>query len=150
MDLAHVCRCWTRAHLAEIGTVKAALFLLQTVTKPIGMCHEIIWNFQLKERLGTICLLRHGVQNFCNLVSVVSGVGNWLGYIIIVNQQDATISQIYYLTFMYGSTCFGRPHAHHRELNNCSSSLWFYRWSVVIAVLLVVVGPAGPTTTNRT
>jgi len=25
--------------------------------------------------------------------------------------------------------------------SNCSSSLWFYRWSVVIAVLLVVVGP---------
>jgi len=45
--------------------------------------------------------------------------------------------------FMYGSTCFWRPHAHHRELNNCSSSLWFYRWSVVIAVLLIVVGPAG-------
>jgi hypothetical protein len=43
---------------------------------------------------------------------------------------------------MYGSTCFGRPHAHLQELNNCSSSLWFYRWSVVVAVLLVVVGPA--------
>jgi hypothetical protein len=41
---------------------------------------------------------------------------------------------------MYGSTYFGRPHAHHQELNNCSSSLWFYRWSVVVAVLLVVVG----------
>jgi hypothetical protein len=25
----------------------------------------------------------------------------------------------------------------------CINSLWFYRWSVVIAVLLVVVGPAG-------
>jgi len=25
--------------------------------------------------------------------------------------------------------------------NNCSSSLWFYRWNVVIAVMLVVVGP---------
>jgi hypothetical protein len=37
-----------------------------------------------------------------------------------------------------------------RVYNNCSSSLWFYRWSVVIAVLLVVVGPAGPTTTNST
>jgi hypothetical protein len=24
---------------------------------------------------------------------------------------------------------------------NCSSSLWFYRWSVVVTVLLVVVGP---------
>jgi hypothetical protein len=23
------------------------------------------------------------------------------------------------------STCFGRPPAHHQELNNCSSSLWF-------------------------
>jgi hypothetical protein len=46
--------------------------------------------------------------------------------------------------FMYSSTCFGRPHAHHQELNNCSNNLWFYRWSVVIAVLLVVVGPALP------
>ena len=43
--------------------------------------------------------------------------------------------------FMNSSTCFGRPHAHHQELNNCNSSLWFYRWSVVVAVLLVVVGP---------
>jgi hypothetical protein len=34
--------------------------------------------------------------------------------------------------------------------NNCSSSLWFYRDSVVIEVLLVVVGPAGPTTTDST
>jgi hypothetical protein len=40
---------------------------------------------------------------------------------------------------MYNSTCFGRPRAHHQELNNCISSLWFYRWSVVIAVLLVEV-----------
>ena len=52
--------------------------------------------------------------------------------------------KFYYLTFMYSSTCFGRPHAHHQELNNCSSNLWFYRWSVVVAV------PAGPTTTNST
>ena len=60
-----------------------------------------------------------------------------------INQLDATISPVYYLTFIYSSTCFGRPHAPHQELNNCSSSPWFYRWSVVIAVLLVVVGPAG-------
>ena len=45
---------------------------------------------------------------------------------------------------MYSSTCFGRPHAHHQELNNCSSSLWLYRWSVVVAVLLVMVGPVRP------
>ena len=60
--------------------------------------------------------------------------------------------QFIILTFIYSSTCFGLPHAHHQELNNCSSSLWFYRWSVVVTVLLVVVGPVitGPTTNNST
>ena len=59
--------------------------------------------------------------------------------------------QFIILTFIYSSTCFGRPHAHYQELNNCSSSLWFYLRSVVIAVLLVVFGPVtGPTTTNST
>ena len=48
------------------------------------------------------------------------------------------------LTFIYSSTCFERPHVHHQELNNCSSSLWFYHWSAVVAVVLVVVGPVGP------
>ena len=43
--------------------------------------------------------------------------------------------QFYYLTFMYSLTCFGRPPALHQELNNCCSSLWSYRWSVVVAVL---------------
>jgi hypothetical protein len=46
---------------------------------------------------------------------------------------------------MYSSTFFGRPHAHHQELNNCSGDLWFYLRNVVIAVLVVVIGP---TTTN--
>jgi hypothetical protein len=45
---------------------------------------------------------------------------------------------------MYSSTCFKRPHAHHQELNKSSSSLWFYSWSVAVAVLLVVVGPTIP------
>jgi len=58
--------------------------------------------------------------------------------------------QFIILTFIYSSACFGLPHAQHQELNNCSSSLWFYLRSVVIAVLLVVVGPVGPTTTNNT
>ena len=55
--------------------------------------------------------------------------------------------QFIILMFIYSSTCFWRPHAHHQELKNRSSSLWFYRWSVVVTVLLVVVGP---TTTNST
>jgi len=54
----------------------------------------------------------------------------------INHQLDATVSPVFYLTFIYGSTCFGRPHAHHQELN-CSSSLWSYLRSVVIVVLLV-------------
>jgi len=30
-----------------------------------------------------------------------------------INQLDAAVSHVYYLTFMYSSTYFGRPHAHH-------------------------------------
>jgi len=56
--------------------------------------------------------------------------------------------QFIILTFIYSSTCFGRPHAHHQELNNCSSSLWFYLRIVVIAVPLSVFGPDGPNTDN--
>jgi hypothetical protein len=37
--------------------------------------------------------------------------------------QPSTIYPVYYLTFIYSSTCFGRPYAHHQELNNCSNSL---------------------------
>ena len=55
--------------------------------------------------------------------------------------------QFIILTFIYSSTCFGRPHVHLQELNDFSSSLWFYLRSVVVAVLLVVVVP---NTTNST
>ena len=58
----------------------------------------------------------------------------------ITNQMQQFL-QFIILTFIYSSTCFWRPHAHPQELNNCSSSLWFYLRSVVIALLLVVVGP---------
>ena len=61
----------------------------------------------------------------------------------IIRQLDATIFPVFYLKFIYSSTCFGRPHAHHQELKKCSSSLWFYLHCVVMAVLLVVVGPVG-------
>jgi hypothetical protein len=50
--------------------------------------------------------------------------------------------QFIILTFIYSSTCFGRPHAHH-ELKNCSSTLWFYLRIAVIAVLLFVFGTDG-------
>ena len=33
-----------------------------------------------------------------------------------INQRDATVSQVYYLTFICSSTCFGRLPAHHQEL----------------------------------
>jgi hypothetical protein len=68
----------------------------------------------------------------------------------INHQPDATIFQFIILTLVHSSTGFGRFPAHHQELNDYSGSLWFYRWSVVIPILLLVVGPAGPTTTNNT
>jgi hypothetical protein len=59
----------------------------------------------------------------------------------IDHQPDATIFHFIIPTFIYSSTCFGRSPAHHQELNDCSSSFWFYLRFVAIAVLLVVVGP---------
>jgi hypothetical protein len=53
----------------------------------------------------------------------------------INHQPDATIFQFIILTFIYSSTCFGRSPARHQELNDCSSSLWFYLHIVVTAVL---------------
>jgi len=47
----------------------------------------------------------------------------------------ATIFKLIILTFIYSSTCSGRSPAHHQELNDCSSSLWFYLLIVVKAVL---------------
>jgi hypothetical protein len=38
------------------------------------------------------------------------------------------------LTFIYSSTFFGRSHAHHQELNNCSGSLWFYLTTISTAI----------------
>jgi len=61
-----------------------------------------------------------------------------------INQQDAAASQVYYLSFKYSSTCFGHPHAHNQELQQLQQyQPLVYRRSLVIAVLLVVVGPAG-------
>ena len=53
----------------------------------------------------------------------------------INHQPDATIFQFIILTFVYSSTCFRRFPAHHQELNDCSSSLWFYLRIVVTTVL---------------
>jgi hypothetical protein len=62
----------------------------------------------------------------------------------INHQPDATIFQFIILTFIYSSTCFGRSPAHHQELNDCSSSPWFYLRIVVRAVLCSWSGwPAG-------
>ena len=48
------------------------------------------------------------------------------------------------MTFTCSSTCFGRSPAHHQELNDCSSSLWFYRRIVLIAVLRTWSGRLSP------
>jgi len=56
-------------------------------------------------------------------------------HIHVNNQPAATILQFIILAFIYSSTCFGRCPAHHKELNDCSSSLWFYLRIMVVVVL---------------
>jgi hypothetical protein len=56
-----------------------------------------------------------------------------------INQQDTTISQVYYLRFMCRSTCFGRLHAHLQELTTALTASGFTVGALVVAALLVVV-----------
>jgi len=63
------------------------------------------------------------------------------GYAETINQQDATVSQVYYLTFTCGSTCFGRLHAHHQELTTALLASGFTVGALVAAALLVVGWP---------
>jgi hypothetical protein len=56
------------------------------------------------------------------------------GYAETINQQDATVSQVYYLTFMCGSTCFGHLFAHHQERTTTLGASGF-----TVGALLVVV-----------
>jgi len=61
------------------------------------------------------------------------------------NQQDATVSQVYYLTFMCGSTCFGRLPAHHQEHTTVLAASDFTVREAAGALLVVVC----QTTTNN-
>ena len=102
------------------------------------VCFCMIIFHEMNRNINVICL---HTQSFVELMFCILA-SNTFWMIQINHQLDATISPVFYLTFIYSSTCFGRPHVHHWELNNCSSSLWFYLRSVVITVLLFVVGPA--------
>ena len=70
----------------------------------------------------------------------------------INHQPDATIFQFIILTFIYGSTCFGRFPAHHQELNDCSGSLTQHDYhhdrkvkpEAATAVELLIVGGERP------
>ena len=84
--------------------------------KPVAMC-TILNSWWWTERPSETCRV----------------ILNW------INQQDAATLQVYYLSFRYSSTCFGHPHAHHRELQQLQPLV--YLRSLEMAVLLVVVGP---------
>jgi hypothetical protein len=58
-----------------------------------------------------------------------------------INQADATVSQVYYMTIMCHSTCFGRLHAHHQEFATTVAAYDFTIGALVVAALLVVVWP---------
>jgi len=91
----------------------------------------------------SVCLVTFMPYTYCLSNLVASSLKFASPCIIIqfkyINQLDATTSQVYYLIFMYSSTCFGRSHAHHQELNDCSSSLWFYRTAQHVSGVLMPI-----------
>jgi len=53
------------------------------------------------------------------------GMNSFILFFKQINQQDATVSQVYYFIFMCGSTCFGRFLAHHQELTTALAASGF-------------------------
>jgi hypothetical protein len=114
---------------------QAARSLFTIPAKLEGMCRGL-------QVSGVVTLNNYLYFRVCK--SVLHHTFNW------IDQPDAANSQVYYLSFKYSSTCFGHPHAHHQDLQQLQQQPLVYCRSVVITVLLAVVGPAGPTTTNST
>jgi hypothetical protein len=68
------------------------------------------------------------------------------------NKLTNQVQQFYkFITWRFVSlNMFRAPPRPSSGAYNCTNTLWFYRWSVVVAALLVVVRPvAGQTTTNN-
>ena len=81
-------------------------------------------------------LTKPKIRQYSPLVHTLEVLKACCYQVIQINHQtDATVFQFIILTFIYSSTCFGRSPAHHQELSDCSSSLWFYLRIVVMAVL---------------
>jgi len=83
-----------------------------------GLCDELITRPEESYRLCCVVV--------CDLET--SRMGTPYIYDIShlrVNQPDTTVLQVYYLTFMYRSTCFGRLHAHFQELTTALTASGF-------------------------
>jgi len=120
--------------ILRIKQISVTVCLLPCSLCPHAEC--VIFHIRLLHRL--LCL-----PTFCLKLKRKIRTFNW------INQPDGATSQVYYLSLKYSSTCFRHPHAHHQGLQQLQQPL-VYRRSLVIAVLLIVVRPAGPTTTNST
>jgi hypothetical protein len=112
----------------------------------------LIWKIILSDKLQNNCLLIISTinSNFFILqrYAATFDLGKSVHHhtIQINNQLVATVSQVYYLTFMCRSTCFGRLHAHHQDLTTALTASGFIVGALVVAALLVVVWQ---TTTNK-
>jgi hypothetical protein len=122
------------------------------VVSSLGLILQVHVRYSACSWCNLIYLLpcfRKGLLNSDFVLIKLRYLSGILMCIIQINHQpDATIFQFIILTFIYSSTCFGRSPAYYQELNDFSSSLWFYLRIVVIAVLCSwsvgwSVGPAG-------
>jgi len=69
------------------------------------------------------CITTHGTKKHNYAFDVRKSLHH---HTIQINcQQDATVSQVYYLTFMCGSACFGRFLAHHQEFTTALAASGF-------------------------
>jgi hypothetical protein len=66
-----------------------------------------------------------------------------------INQQDATVSQVDYLTFMCGSTCLGRLSVHHQECTTALEASGFTVGALLVVVWQVILPDHDQQRSNR-
>jgi hypothetical protein len=143
-DLGHSFHFLARQHIVQLKNLKHRLQCIRHSV--VDVCCVVVLLMPHHWCTGKLKYTVHVFSKVFLTFKVCKSVHH---HTIQINQPDASTSQIYYLIFIYSSACFGCPRAHHQELNNCSSSLWFLPLEHG-GSSAVGCGWAGPTTTNST
>jgi hypothetical protein len=148
-ELLNRLRSTMAANVLRVNTVHIVIsFTISDITSTL----VVLWNVYYTEcnsKRNFVCEKLRGISEFLSRFDVHGSVHHSIIHTEITNKMQQCIS-IYYSVFIWSSTCFERHTAHHHELKNSTSSLWFYIHVRVLDVEVAGQRPATSTSNNLT